>query len=216
MANKIILKKSSVVAKVPVPGDLEIGELAVNLADAKLYTKDAGGTVIQLGGGSGSATPASVSDQTNTSTGFFDLPSGTTAQRPVSPVSGATRFNTTLNCVESYSTISSKWEALVYFTVPNAPTIGTATATGLTSATVTYTAPVDTGAATSTQVITSYTAVASPGGATGTVSQAGSGTITVNGLTQGQAYTFVVFATNAAGNSRQSAQQPLQGQHPRQ
>lgn len=54
MANKIILKKSSVAAKVPLPGDLEVGELAVNLADALLYTKDSGGSVITVGGGGGS------------------------------------------------------------------------------------------------------------------------------------------------------------------
>jgi hypothetical protein len=60
MANKIVLKKSSVAAKVPLATDLDIGELAVNLADAKLYTKNAGGTVIQLGGGSGSGTVTSV------------------------------------------------------------------------------------------------------------------------------------------------------------
>lgn len=53
MANKIILKKSSVANKVPLSTDLEIGELAVNLADAKLYSKDASGTVISVGGGSG-------------------------------------------------------------------------------------------------------------------------------------------------------------------
>jgi len=60
MANKIVLKKSSVAAKVPLATDLDIGELAVNLADAKLYTKNAGGTVIQLGGGGGSGTVTSV------------------------------------------------------------------------------------------------------------------------------------------------------------
>jgi len=60
MANKIVLKKSSVAAKVPLSTDLVVGELAVNLADAKLYTKNAGGTVIQLGGGSGSGTVTSV------------------------------------------------------------------------------------------------------------------------------------------------------------
>jgi len=60
MANKIVLKKSSVAAKVPLSTDLAVGELAVNLADAKLYTKNAGGTVIQLGGGGGSGTVTSV------------------------------------------------------------------------------------------------------------------------------------------------------------
>lgn len=53
MANKIILKKSSVASKVPASGDLEIGELAVNLTDAILYTKNASGSVIALGSGGG-------------------------------------------------------------------------------------------------------------------------------------------------------------------
>lgn len=45
---KIILKRSSVPGKIPLDTDLEIGEIAVNLADAKLYTKDANGTVISI------------------------------------------------------------------------------------------------------------------------------------------------------------------------
>lgn len=49
-----------------------------------------------------SITPAAVSDQTNTSTGYFDLPSGTTAQRPASPTAGAIRFNTSTGSVEFY------------------------------------------------------------------------------------------------------------------
>jgi len=40
MANRIILKKSSVQGKVPSSGDLEFGELAVNFADGKIYYKD--------------------------------------------------------------------------------------------------------------------------------------------------------------------------------
>lgn len=51
MANKIILKKSSVASKVPLASDLEVAEVAVNLADKKLYSKDAGGNVIQLASG---------------------------------------------------------------------------------------------------------------------------------------------------------------------
>ena len=84
---------------------------------------------------------------------------------------------------------------------PGAPTIGTATATGATTATVTFTAPANDGGA----AIISYTATSSPGGITGTLSQAGSGTITVSGLTTGTAYTFTVTATNAAGTSAPSA-----------
>lgn len=48
-------------------------------------------------------TPTAVSDQNNTSTGYFDLPSGTTAQRPGSPAAGYTRYNTTLGSIEFYN-----------------------------------------------------------------------------------------------------------------
>jgi hypothetical protein len=45
MSSKIILKKSSVVSKVPLVGDLDFGELAINYADSKLYFKKANGTI---------------------------------------------------------------------------------------------------------------------------------------------------------------------------
>ena len=48
MVNRIILKKSTIAAKVPLATDLDIGELAVNTADAKLYTKHSDGTVKSL------------------------------------------------------------------------------------------------------------------------------------------------------------------------
>ena len=80
---------------------------------------------------------------------------------------------------------------------PDAPTIGTATATGSSTATVTFTAPAVNGGS----PITSYTATSSPSGFTGTLSQAGSGTITVSGLNSATSYTFTVTATNAVGTS---------------
>jgi len=40
MANRIILKKSSVASKIPVPEDLEYGELALNYTDGRLYYKN--------------------------------------------------------------------------------------------------------------------------------------------------------------------------------
>jgi hypothetical protein len=80
---------------------------------------------------------------------------------------------------------------------PGAPTIGTATATGTTTATVAFTAPVYTGSST----ITSYTATSSPGNITGTLNQAGSGTINITGLTASTSYTFTVTATNSVGTS---------------
>jgi hypothetical protein len=52
------------------------------------------------GGGGGASTPAAVSDQANTSTGYFDIPSGTTAQRPSSCTTGGIRYNSTLGYPE--------------------------------------------------------------------------------------------------------------------
>ena len=78
--------------------------------------------------------------------------------------------------------------------VPNAPTIGTATA-GVTSATVGFTP------ASSGPVASSYTATSSPGGITGTGTTS---PITVSGLTAGTPYTFTVHATNQSGNSTES------------
>jgi hypothetical protein len=82
-------------------------------------------------------------------------------------------------------------------TVPDAPTIGTVTA-GDAQATVNFTAPASNGGA----AITGYTVTSNPGGITAT----GAGSpITVNGLTNGTAYTFTVTATNGVGTSADSA-----------
>lgn len=62
MANKIILKKSSVASKVPLTTDLVYGELALNYADGKLYYKTASNTIAELGGG-GTGTPGGSDTQ---------------------------------------------------------------------------------------------------------------------------------------------------------
>ena len=49
MATKIIHKKSSVAGSVPQASDLQPGELAVNLADQIIYTKDTSGNIIEMG-----------------------------------------------------------------------------------------------------------------------------------------------------------------------
>jgi uncharacterized protein (TIGR02145 family) len=81
--------------------------------------------------------------------------------------------------------------------VPGAPTIGTATK-GNAQASVTFTAPVSDGGS----PITLYTVTSTPGGVTKTGT---SSPIIVTGLTNGTAYTFIVVATNANGNSLASA-----------
>jgi hypothetical protein len=90
MATKIVTKNSSTAASVPTAGQLVQGELAVNVADKKLYTKDSGGTVVELGinpttidinAGTIDGTPIGA---TTPSTGVFTNVAGTliTAAQP--------------------------------------------------------------------------------------------------------------------------------------
>ena len=48
MATKIIHKKSSVTNRVPVAADLEVGEIALNLTDQKIYSKQSDGTIVEM------------------------------------------------------------------------------------------------------------------------------------------------------------------------
>ena len=56
----IITKNSSTASAVPVSGDLTQGELAVNVTDKKLYTKDSGGSVVKIVGSLGNQEASSV------------------------------------------------------------------------------------------------------------------------------------------------------------
>jgi hypothetical protein len=78
MANKIVLKKSSVAAKVPLATDLDVGEIAVNLVDKKLYSKDAGGTVILVGTGSAATVAGSNTQIQYNNSGAFGASAGLT------------------------------------------------------------------------------------------------------------------------------------------
>jgi hypothetical protein len=55
-------------------------------------------------------TPAAVSDAANSSTGYFALPAGTTAQRPGSPTTGMVRYNTD---IDQYEVYNNDWETLL-------------------------------------------------------------------------------------------------------
>lgn len=69
MANKIILKRSSVTAKVPLTSDLEYGELALNYADGKLYYKDPQDAIQSIAGsGGGTASVAAWNKKSTTYT----------------------------------------------------------------------------------------------------------------------------------------------------
>jgi hypothetical protein len=51
MPSIVKIKRTSTAGRQPAPAELEEGELAVNLADRKLYTKDTNKAVITLGVG---------------------------------------------------------------------------------------------------------------------------------------------------------------------
>lgn len=61
MANTIITKNSSTASAVPSAGSLTQGELAVNVTDKKLYTKNSGGSVVEI-------TPTNATNVTGTGT----------------------------------------------------------------------------------------------------------------------------------------------------
>ena len=84
-------------------------------------------------------------------------------------------------------------------TVPGAPTGAAATSNGSQQVTMSWTAPASNGGA----AITGYLVTSSPGGVTATTT--GALTVTVTGLTNGQAYTFTVQAQNIDGYGPASA-----------
>jgi hypothetical protein len=123
--------------------------------------------------------------------------SGASTTQTVTGLLSATNYTFTANATNAVgnSPTAGPTGAVLVTTIPQAPTIGTATATGSSSATVAFT-PGGTGGKTVT-----YTATSSPGGFTGT----GTSPITVTGLTAGTAYTFTVTATNANGSAISAA-----------
>ncbi len=86
------------------------------------------------------------------------------------------------------------------FGAPQAPTIGTAVKTGSTTADVPFTV-----GSQGMSTITQTTVTSSPGGITGTVVQAGSGTVSMTGLSPNTSYTFTAVDTNTVGDSLASS-----------
>lgn len=68
MANTLLHKRSSTAAATPSAGSLTVGELAINTADGKVFTKKDNGTVVEIGGG-GSVSDGDKGDITVSSSG---------------------------------------------------------------------------------------------------------------------------------------------------
>ena len=159
-------------------------------------------TYAQVGINNENPDASAALDITSTTGGFLP-PRMTNAQRQAisNPAAGLQVFVTDFDGGSVMLYNGTEWGTLSFTKKrPDAPIIGTATL-GNAQATVPFTAPSSDGGS----AITSYTATSSPGGITGTLSQSGSGSITVTGLTNATAYTFTVTATNAIGTSLASA-----------
>jgi hypothetical protein len=159
-------------------------------------------TYAQVGIGTTSPDASAALDITSTTKGLL-IPRITNAQRQAisNPASGLQVFVTDLDGGSFMFYDGTEWGTLSFTKKrPDAPIIAIADAR-IAQATVLFTAPSSNGGA----VITSYTATSNPGDITGTLSQSGSGSITVEGLTNDTAYTFTVSATNAIGTSAASA-----------
>jgi hypothetical protein len=110
------------------------GSITVNHADtsSQASVNNSGNTVIQditldtyghvTALGSVTFTAASFGaaayDAATASTGYFDLPAGTTAQRPGSPASGMVRYNTTEGDYEAYDSVAAEWKPIVLGSYP--------------------------------------------------------------------------------------------------
>lgn len=72
MSTVIKLKRSETPSQIPSSGSLAVGELAMNITDGKFYTKNSGGTVLEVGG-AGSVSLQDVTDNNNVTTNDITL-----------------------------------------------------------------------------------------------------------------------------------------------
>ena len=123
---------------------------------------------------------------------------GTASTSPitVSGLQSATAYTFSVTGTNNFGTSagSTNSNSITANTIPQTPTSVIAVA-GNTNAVITFTAGATGGAA------TTYTVTSSPGSLIGT----GSSPVTVSGLTNGTAYTFVVTSTNDNGSASSSA-----------
>jgi hypothetical protein len=91
----IITKNSSTSSATPAAGDLTKGELAVNVTDKKLYTKDNSGTVVKLVGSLGNQEASAAAITGGTSAGVA-ITGGTINNTPIGGTTAAAVTGTTV------------------------------------------------------------------------------------------------------------------------
>ena len=186
--NSLPSSSSNSVTPSTVPGAPTIGTATKGIAQATVtFTAPANNGGLAITGYTVTSSPG----------GF--TATGTSSPLTVTGLSNGTAYTFTVIATNANgnSPASSASNSVTPSAGPGTPTIGTATK-GNAQATVTFTAPTSDGGS----PITGYTVTSNPGGFTGAGT---SSPITVTGLTNGTAYTFTVFATNASGNSAPSS-----------
>jgi hypothetical protein len=184
---------SSAITATTIPQAVTIG--TATCATGQAYTGSANVSVPFTVGGTGGKTVTYTATSSSSNTGSNSASPVTVSETVGNPTSTARTYTVIASNANGSAAASSASNSVAAISVPQAPTIGTATG-GNASATVAYTANATGGAAVST-----FTATSTPSSITGT----GASPITVSGLSNGTAYTFKVKATNASGVSLESA-----------
>jgi hypothetical protein len=109
----LITKNSSTASAAPLAADLTQGELAVNVTDKKLYTKNASGTVVQIGGEVTLTGTETLTNKTLTSPTLTAPVLGTPASGTVTNLTGTASINingtvgTTTAAAGAFTTLSA-------------------------------------------------------------------------------------------------------------
>ena len=101
MTSTIITKNSSTSSAVPASGDLTAGELAINITDKKLYTKNASGTVVKVVGSLGNQEASAVAITGGTSAGVA-ITGGTINNTPIGGSTAAAVTGTTVTATTGF------------------------------------------------------------------------------------------------------------------
>ena len=171
--------------------------VATNQGSGRAFNNGQASVAFNAGSGGGLTSSYQVIPSPSTTPSSF---TGSSSPITVTGLQSSTQYTYEVKAINNFgsSSPSIPSAAVTATTIPQAPTIGTATdlQTGQ-NVSVAFTA-----GATGGSAVTSYTVTSSPGGLTASGS---SSPITVTGLTTGTAYTFTVTATNANGTSAASA-----------
>jgi hypothetical protein len=102
MSSTIITKNSSTSSAVPAAGDLTKGELAINVTDKKLYTKDNSATVVKVVGSLGNQEANAVAITGGTVAGVAQT-GGTINNTPIGATTAAAVTGTTITATTGFS-----------------------------------------------------------------------------------------------------------------